>query len=127
MEEIIVKINGKEYKVQVEEEEGKIKVHCEGETYEVEAKESIEPVIKEGIRKKEETHEKKVITAPLPGVISEIKVKKGDKVKEAQPLLKLIAMKMENEITAPIDGIVKEIKVKKNDNVNKEDVLIILE
>lgn len=128
MEEIIVKINGKEHKVQVEEEEGgKLKVHCEGEVYEVETKENIEPVIKEEIRKKGEIHEKKIIMAPLPGIVSEINVKNGDKVKENQVLLKLVAMKMENEITARIEGTIKEIKVKKNDNVNKGDVLILLE
>jgi biotin carboxyl carrier protein len=128
MEDLIVRINGKEHKVQIEEtEEGKIKVHCEGEVYEVETKADVEPIIKDEVSKKEGKHEKRIITAPLPGTISEIKVKKGDKVKEGSALLKLIAMKMENEITAPIDGIVKKIKVKKNANVNKGDVLILLE
>ena len=55
------------------------------------------------------------------------KVKKGDKVKAKQSLIKLIAMKMENEITAPMDATIKEIKVKKNANVNKGDILILLE
>jgi len=128
MEDIIVKIDGKEHRVKVEEtEEGKIKVHHNGEVYEVETEQDVQPAIKEEIEKKESQHEKRTITAPLPGTISEIKIKKGDKVKEGQPLLKLIAMKMENEITAPISAIIKEIKVKKNTNVNKGDVLILLE
>ena len=68
-----------------------------------------------------------VITAPLPGTIYEVKVKKGDKVKVNQSLIKLIAMKMENDITAKRAGTVKEVKVKKNDNVNKDDILVIIE
>ena len=127
MEDLIVKINGKKHKVQIEEEDDKIKVHCNGEVYEIETKADIEPVIKEEIREKEEKHEKRTIKAPLPGVISEIKVKRGEKVKEGQALLKLIAMKMENEITSPINTTIKEIKVKKNANVNKGDILILLE
>jgi len=63
----------------------------------------------------------------LPGIIYEIKVKKGDKVEQGQPLIKLVAMKMENEITANKSGIIKEIRVKKNDTVNRGDVLIIID
>lgn len=128
MEDLIVNINGKEHRVKVEEtEQGRIRVHHNGEAYEVETKGDIQPAIKEEIEKKGTKEGKKTITAPLPGTVSEIKVKKGDKVKEGQPLLKLIAMKMENEIAAPISAVVKEIKVKKNANVNKGDVLILLE
>jgi len=128
MEDLIVNINGKEYRVKVEEtEEGKIKVHHNGESYEVETKGDIQPTVKEEIEKKETKEGEKTITAPLPGTVSEIKVKKGDKVKECQPLLKLIAMKMENEIASPISATIKEIKVKKNANVNKGDILIVLE
>jgi len=128
MEDLIININGKEHRVKVEEtEEGKIKVHHNGEAYEVETKGDIQPTVKEEIEKKETKEGKKIITAPLPGTVSEIKVKKGEKVKEGQPLLKLIAMKMENEIASPINAAVKEIKVKKNANVNKGDILIVLE
>ena len=63
----------------------------------------------------------------MPGIIYEVNVKKGDKVKEGQSLIKIIAMKMENDITAKKSGTVKEIKVKKNDNVNKDDILVIIE
>lgn len=128
MEDIIVKINGKEHRVKVEEtEQGMIRVHHDGESYEVETKGDVQPAIREEIEKKGTKRGEKTITAPLPGTISEIKVKKGEKVKEGQPLLKIIAMKMENEIAAPLSATIKEIKVKKNANVNKGDVLILLE
>ena len=63
----------------------------------------------------------------MPGVIYEVKIKKGDPVKQGQGMFALVAMKMENEVTAPRDGVVKEIKVKKDDNVGKGDVLAVLE
>ena len=63
----------------------------------------------------------------MPGTIYDIRVKKGQKVKEGDSLIKLIAMKMENDITAPKSGIIKEIKVKKSDNVNKGDILLIID
>jgi len=125
MEDLTIKVDGKEYNVKVEEtEDGRILIHCNGDVYEVEQqKESIYDKLK----KKESIETGSgTVTSPLPGTIYEIKVKKGDKVKEGQPLIKLIAMKMENEITSPKAGIVKEIKVKKSDNVNMGDVLIII-
>ena len=129
MEELIVKVDGKEYKVFVEEtQEGKILVHCEGDVYEVETKKDIEPSAIERLHKKKTIEEGKLeITAPLPGIIYEIKVKEGDNVKQSQSLFILMAMKMENDITAPRDGIIKEIRVKKEDSVNKGDVLAIME
>ena len=129
MEELVVKVDGKEYKVFVEEtEEGKILVHCGSDVYEVETKKDIEATAIEKLHKRQTIEEGKAeITAPLPGIIYEIKIKQGTNVKQSQSLFTLMAMKMENDITAPRDGIVKEIKVKKEDNVNRGDVLAVIE
>jgi len=128
MEELVVKVDGKEYKVFVEEtEEGKILVHCGNDVYEVETKKDVEQTALERLQKKTSAETSNEITAPLPGVIYDIKVKKGDKVKQGQSLMTLMAMKMENDITAPRDCTIKDIKIKKNDNVNRGDVLAIIE
>ncbi len=129
MEELIVRVDGEEYKVFVEEtEEGKILVHCGSDVYEVETKKDAEPSAIERLHNKHKAEEgQQGIIAPLPGIIYEVKVKEGSNVRQGQSLFTLMAMKMENEITAPRDGVVKEIKVKKNDNVNKGDVLAVIE
>ena len=129
MEELVVKVDGREYKVFVEEtEEGKILVHCGGDVYEVETKKDAEPSAIEKLHKKQAAEGGKIeIKAPLPGVIYDIKVKEGSNVRQGQSLFTLMAMKMENDITAPRDGTIKEIKVKKDGNVNRGDVLAIIE
>jgi len=129
MEELVVKVDGKEYKVFVDEtEEGKIVVHCEGEVYEVETKKDAEPSAIERLHKKQSSEGGRLeITAPLPGMIYDVKVKEGSGVKQGQSLFTLMAMKMENDITAPRDGTIREIKVRKNDNVNKGDILAVIE
>lgn len=129
MEELVVKVDGKEYKVFVEEtEEGKILVHCGNDVYEVETKKEVEESAAERLHKRQVAGEGKAeIVAPLPGIIYEVKVKEGYNVKQGQSLFTLMAMKMENDITAPKDGILREIKAKKNDNVNKGDILAIIE
>lgn len=64
------------------------------------------------------------IKAPMPGLILEINVEAGQKVKENDNLLILEAMKMENSITSPRDGIVKSVSAKKGDAVEKNQLLI---
>jgi len=52
------------------------------------------------------------IVAPIPGQIVSVCVKVGDRVRVDQVVLRLEAMKMENDITSPVAGVVKEIAVR---------------
>ncbi len=65
-----------------------------------------------------------VVKAPLPGLILEISVKEGDEVEVGQSLLKMEAMKMENNIQSNRQGKVTSIKVKPGDSVLEGDVLV---
>jgi len=67
------------------------------------------------------------LKAPMPGLILEIAVKKGDHISKGDKLLILEAMKMENVIKATGDGIVNEIKISVGDSVNNGQVLITFE
>jgi biotin carboxyl carrier protein len=129
MEELTIKVDGKEYNVKVEEtNEGRLKIYCEGSVYEVEAKEKILEELENELEKKESSKESKsIVAAPMPGIVFSVDVKKGEKIKKGKRLLTLMAMKMENEIVSPRDGTIKDIKIKKNDSVDKGDILIILE
>jgi len=68
-----------------------------------------------------------VITAPMPGLVSEIKVALNDSVTKGQPLVILEAMKMFNEITAKTDGIVAELAVVQGDIVSIGQKLAVIE
>ncbi len=128
MQDLKVKIDGKEYSVKVEElDSGKLKVYFNGETFEVETKSDISDKLFQGIDGGRLDKEKGTILAPLPGIIFSVDVKVGDIVKKGKKLISLVAMKMENEIGANVDGKVKEIKVKKGDIVNKGDLLVVIE
>lgn len=67
------------------------------------------------------------IKAPMPGLIMEVLVNVGQKIKEGDPLVVLSAMKMENILSAPNDGVIKSIEVRKDDAVEKGQILIGLE
>jgi biotin carboxyl carrier protein len=67
------------------------------------------------------------IKSPLPGVILNVHIKEGDKVKIGTKLITLEAMKMENNINSDKEGLVKSLKVKQGDSVLEGDVLIEIE
>lgn len=66
------------------------------------------------------------VRAPIPGVISAIKVSAGNQVKKGQILVLLEAMKMQNEILAPFDATVTGVSVNPGASVQTGDVLITL-
>ena len=66
----------------------------------------------------------RIVRAPIPGSILIVKVKEGEEVQKGQLLLKMEAMKMENEIAANCSGKVVAVNVRAGDSVNQGEVLI---
>lgn len=64
------------------------------------------------------------IQAPMPGIIIDIEVEKGQAVKAGSNLLVLEAMKMENVIKCPKDAVIKDIYVSVGQTVDKNKLLI---
>ncbi len=67
------------------------------------------------------------VLAPIPGVITKVCVALGEEVKAGQTVVKLEAMKMENDITSLIDGKVKEVAVGEGTEVCDGQLLILVE
>ena len=126
-----VKINNKEYKVDVEEISS-------------DSHQPISSPSKLSIRNKPNLKSAKSIThsnisksataeesindikSPLPGVVS-LKCKVSDKVKKDDILLILESMKMENPIIAHKSGVIKKIFVSNGISVKSGDILLVLE
>ena len=140
------KVQGVDYEVEIEEMEGNIaKVLVNGIPFEVELKQPINPA-------KAITRPKVVapvaaaapapapaarsaapaapagagaaVKAPLPGTISSINVKVGDKVNVGDTVLVLEAMKMQNNIEAENSGTVTSILVNQGDSVMEGATLL---
>jgi biotin carboxyl carrier protein len=67
---------------------------------------------------------KRLITAPMPGKILKVYVKRGERVDLGKVVVVLEAMKMENDIASDVDGVVREVKVKEGDVVAIDQPLV---
>lgn len=105
---------------QIEHHEGKI--FLEGRSVQFDFKPSIPKLI----RKKQSISGESVILAPLPGMVTEICVKKGDEVLVGQKILVMEAMKMQNDLLSESSGIVDEIKVKIGAQVSTNQKLAVI-
>jgi len=67
------------------------------------------------------------LLAPMPGKISEVLVKKDQKVKAGQSLMIIEAMKMEQTIKSPNAGKISKILVKKGQQVENGESLLVID
>lgn len=64
------------------------------------------------------------MSAPMPGVIDQIKVAPGDAVSKGDVVMVLEAMKMKNELHASQDGVVGSVDVEQGAQVKYAQVLL---
>ena len=105
-----VTVNGVEYQVEIQFDDGKWGVSIDGNLYEVE----IDQGSRRGPRKKRDSSRggrssSGLISSAIPGKIVAVLVTEGDKVDSDSVVIVLEAMKMQNEIKAGIDGKVEKI------------------
>jgi pyruvate carboxylase subunit B len=109
-----------------------LEVTVDGETFLVEINDpQVAPVIQFRGRNKKATIKEVVktgsITAPLPGMIVDVKKKVGEKVKAGETVMVIEAMKMMNNLISTVDGTVMEVKCETSDSVSKGDLLMVIE
>ena len=113
-----VTVNGVEYEVEIQFDDGKWEVTIDGKLYEVE----IDKASRRGQRKKRDSSRggrssSGLISSAIPGKIVSVLVSEGDKVDSGSVVIVLEAMKMQNEIKAGIDGKVEKIMCKPGERI----------
>ncbi len=102
-----VTVEGKAYKVTVEESTGQVAAIAPADTA---SKSSPNTAITE-------------VKARLQGIVYQIFVSPGDKVRMGDTLMILEAMKMETPVVAPVDGTVATIEVEKNQVIRTDQLV----
>jgi biotin carboxyl carrier protein len=64
------------------------------------------------------------VRAPIPARVTEVLASAGDRVEEGQLLLKIEAMKMENQVLSPIAGTVEKVCVSNGQEVAEGELLV---
>ena len=120
---VTVTVNGEEYKVEMEKEaEPEKKKPVLGKPAAAAASTSDEPATN-----KAAVNKNNAIKAPLPGVITDIKVAVGDDVQVGDTVIVLEAMKMANNLEAEKDGKVTAILVSQGASVMEDTPLVVIE
>ena len=81
-------------------------------------------VVAEVAHPKAEENDPLQIGSSMPGMVVNVAIKKGDKVKKGQKLLTLEAMKMETILYAENEGLVSDVLVKAGSQVQTGDLLV---
>ena len=102
----------------------KYSIKVNNRTYDVDISNPLDLLIKKMGFTFGQTKHVNFIKAPMPGLILDIHVEKGQEVQEDESLLILEAMKMENVITSPRDGVIKSVNIAKGDAIDKGHLLI---
>ena len=113
-----VTVDGEEFEVEIQFENGKWEVSIQGETYQVEIGEgaSQAPKRKRGSRKERGTGSG-LVSSAIPGKIVSVLVSEEDSVETGSVVIVLEAMKMQNEIKSSIDGRVKKVMCKPGERI----------
>ena len=104
--------------------EKKFVISVNGNKYDLEVKDRFDELLHKLGFDKSDSNKINEIKAPMPGLVLNIMIQEGSKVKKGEPVLVLEAMKMENILKSPCDGIVKSCNVAKGKSVEKNEVLI---
>lgn len=118
-------IDNKSYDVDVNEKGDTFTVLKDGDEFKVEVLDEMKRLMK--LRTSTSLEGRQVVEAQMPGYIWKILVEPGQEVEAGQPLMILVAMKMENEIKAPKAGVVEEISVVLDQTIAIGDKLAIVE
>ena len=122
-----VKVDGEEYEVELEKQNGSWNVTIEGKSFNIEIEGS--SVGDTSVNKRKKTNRGKksgTISSTIPGKVVSISAKEGQMVSEGDVVMILEAMKMQNEIQAPLSGTVTAINCKPGDSVEANSPLIII-
>ena len=123
-----VKVDGEEYEVELEKQEGVWNVTIEGKSFRIEIEgNSVGDMAGNKRKKKGRGKKSGTISSTIPGKIVSIAVEEGNIVAEGDVVMILEAMKMQNEIQAPLSGSVTAVNCKPGDSIEANSPLIVIQ
>ncbi len=118
-------IDNKSYEIDIHNDRESYDVLVNGDYFKIDILDELKKVFRDRVSKG--LQGRQVISSQMPGIVTQVLVEEGQEVEEGQPLLILVAMKMENQIKSPKAGVVQNIYVEANQTVAIGDKLAVVE
>ena len=110
--------------VELNRGEKTVTVRVNSNTYRVSVKDKYDELLHELGLDESNARKGGDVKAPMPGLVLNVLVEAGQKIKKGEAMVVLEAMKMENILKAVADGEVKKVLVQKGDKVEKNQVMV---
>lgn len=110
--------------VEINEQEKVSTVKVNGKLYKIQVEDQFDLLLQKLGMDTGSSNKIRELKAPMPGMVLKVMVEEGTEVKKGDNLLILEAMKMENILKSSTDGIVKKILVSQGDKIEKNTVLV---
>lgn len=123
-----VKVDGEEFEVELEKEDGVWNVTVAGKNFQIEVEGGSDT--EQGAKKRKRGGRGKksgTISSSIPGKVVSIAVSEGQAVAEGDVVMILEAMKMQNEIHAPVAGTVASINCQPGESVEANSPLVVIQ
>lgn len=111
-----LELNGVTHRLHVVRQHDTVYLHVGGKTYQLDQIDPLERLL--GADSADNS-----ISAPMPGVVVELRATEGESVKAGDTLIVIESMKLLSEIRAPRDGVVENLLVGSGDSFEKGAVL----
>ena len=125
---IMLRVNNVNYEVRlIEETESGMRILVNGEEVLIKLQSIREQLMEKAGSGESSKKRNKKITSPMPGIITKVCKKTGDKIEKGDVIIVLEAMKMENELKAEHSSVIKKINIIEKQSVDKGQLLIELD
>ena len=122
----ILIINDHSHLVHIVKENSIYHIHLDGDYFPVRVEDEQIRELKSLVEQGKQSSGEYKVCAPIPGLITKLKINEGDKIRSGEGLVILEAMKMENEINSETEGVILKILVKEGMPVDKGQELIVI-
>lgn len=130
-----VRIEDKSYEVEIEDIHARpVIAHVDGQRFEVQPENRNKPEASEEAKEyklheapqltSKQSGNSNELTAPLPGTVVEIFVKKGEEIETGHVVMVIEAMKMKNSIRSTYAGKIARVLVRAGETVAHKQILV---
>jgi len=122
-------IDGRSYLIEtapVRPEQGEYFARVMGRHYDVEVLDELLVAVKDAEREREHTGAY-TVTAPMPGLVIQVKVDVGQHVVAGETVVVMEAMKMRNDLVTEVAGVVKSVTAAVGTKVESQTPLVTIE